>query len=680
MPSQPSPRQREKSIEKQSASMLDFIAPSSYTLTPNHLQINEIFCKTLFVYSYPRFLNANWLSPIINFDLSMDVGMHIMPLDSNLFLDRMKKQAGRLESTRQIEQEKGLVRNPQLDSAISDIDELRDDLTAGQQRIFKVGVYFTVYAKNQQGLDEATDQLISTLGGLLVYTKQSVFQMEQGFHSTLPLAEDELQITKNLDTNSLSTSFPFVSAELTSNKGVLYGINRHNNSLILFDRFDLENANQVVFAKSGAGKSYAVKLEALRSLMFGTDVIVIDPENEYQSLCEAVGGSFFDFSLNSDKRINPFDLPRATEDETGDVVLRTAITDIKGLLALMVGGITPEEDAVLDKALYDTYALRDITEDVATHKNTPPLLSDLQGVLQNTTGAESLVRRLSKYTEGTFAGLFNQPTNFELDRGFIAFSIRNLEEALRPLAMYLILNYIWAQIRYAMRKRLLIVDEAWILMQYPDSAKYLYSLAKRARKYYLGLTIISQDVEDFLSSEQGRAVLNNSSMQILLKQSPAAVEKLAEIFHLTEGEKFLLLESDVGEGLFFAGSSHVAIKVVASYAEDQIITTDPRELLEKEAAENEANVSGPAIEANQTTYETPPMKTAPQTPPAAVPPAVAPAEKPQVAQAQTVKPAVQTPQIQNVATPTPAQNTTPPAPAAIPNTQTPPNNGGQNTL
>jgi hypothetical protein len=333
--------------------------------------------------------------------------------------------------------------------------------------------------------------------------------------------------------------------------------------------------------------------------MFGTDVIVIDPENEYQALCEAVGGSFFDFSLNSDKRVNPFDLPQTSEDESGDVVLRTAVTDLKGLLALMVGGITPEEDAILDKAIYDTYALRDITADASTHQNTPPVLSDLQGVLQNTKGAESLARRLTKYTEGTFAGLFNQPTNFELSRGFIVFSIRNLEEALRPLAMYSILNYIWAQIRHQIRKRLLVVDEAWVLMQYPDSAKYLYSLAKRARKYFLGLTIISQDVEDFLGSEQGRAVLNNSSLQILLKQSPAAVEKLVGVFHLTEGEKFLLLESDVGEGLFFAGSSHVAIKVVASYAEDQIITTDPRQLLEqREEEEKEEDISGAAIEAD----------------------------------------------------------------------------------
>lgn len=589
-------RKTEQAIEKSSASMLDFIAPSSFLVTPNHLQINNLFVKTLFVYAYPRFLTTNWLTRVINYDVTMDMAMHIAPLDSNIFLENMRKQAGKLESSRQIEQEKGLVRNPQLDQAIADIDNLREELVSGQQRIFKVGLYFTLYAKSQEELADLTDQMTSTLGGLLVYTKQSIFQMDQGFHSTLPIGEDQLKITKNLDTNSLSTSFPFVSAELTSNKGVLYGINRHNNSLILFDRFDLENANEVVFAKSGAGKSYAIKLEALRSLMFGTDVIVIDPENEYETLSNAVGGSFFDFSLNSEKRINPFDLPKATETESGDVTLRTAVTDLKGLLALMVGGVTPEEDAILDKAIYDTYALRDITEDASTHSNIPPVLSDLQGVLQNTIGAESLSRRLTKYTEGTFAGLFNQPTNFELDRGFIVFSIRNLEEALRPLAMYMILNYIWAQIRFEMRKRLLVVDEAWILMQYPDSAKYLYSLAKRARKFFLGLTIISQDVEDFINSDQGRAIINNSSLQILLKQSPAAIDKLAQIFNLTEGEKFLLLESDIGEGLFFAGSSHVAIKIVASYSEDKIITTDPRELLEqKKAKEEETKMTGPAI-------------------------------------------------------------------------------------
>lgn len=651
-------KKTQQEIEKSSASMLDFVAPASFTVTPNWIQINNLYLKTLFVYSYPRFLNSNWLSPVINYDITMDVGIHISPLDSNIFLDRMKRQAGRLESTRQIQQEKGMIRDPQLDSAIGDIDQLREDLTSGQQRIFKVALYFTIYAPSKEDLEKVSGQLSSMLGGLLIYTKQSSFQMEQGFSTTLPLCEDSLQIYKNLDTNSLSTSFPFVSAELTSNKGILYGINRHNNSLILFDRFELENANQVVFAKSGAGKSYTIKLEALRSLMFGTDVIVIDPENEYQALCEAVGGSFFEFSLNSEKRINPFDLPKSTADEDGDTILRTAVTDIKGLLALMVGGMTPEEDAILDKALYDTYALRDITSNADSQKNTPPILSDLQGVLQNTTGAESLVRRLTKYTQGTFAGLFNQPTNFQLDRGFIVFSIRNLEEALRPLAMYMILNYIWSQVRFEMRKRLLIVDEAWILMQYPDSAKYLFSLAKRARKYFLGLTIISQDVEDFLANDQGRAILNNSSMQILLKQSPAAVEKLAQVFHLTDGEKFLLLESDVGEGLFFAGSSHVAIKVVASYSEDQIITTDPRQLLEqKEQKENEAQMEGQAIESSgqDQTISAPPItaEAPPQVPPVAQAPSAAqalPNPAPAAAPPQAAAP---------VATPPPVQAPTP---------------------
>lgn len=592
-------RAQTKQIEESSASMLDFIAPASFSVNSNYLQINDNFVKTIFVYSYPKFLNTNWLSPIINYDLNMDVTMHLDPLDSNMFMNNLKKQAGRLESSRQIEQEKGLVRNPELDNALGNIDQLREDLQTGQQRIFKFGLYFTIYAKKPEELTATAEQLISTLGGMLVYTKQAIFQMEQGFTTTLPLGEDIIGISRNMDTNSLSTTFPFVSAELTSNKGILYGINRHNNSLILFDRFDLENANEVVFAKSGAGKSYTIKLEALRSLMLGTDVIVIDPENEYQTLCESVGGSFLDFSLNSDKRINPFDLPKITQDETGDVVLRTAITDVKGLVNLMVGGVTPEEDAILDTSIYQTYALRDITADASTHANTPPLLSDLQSVLQNTSGAESLARRLAKYTTGTFAGLFNQPTNFELDRGFIAFSIRNLEEALRPLGMYMILNYIWSKVRHEMRKRLLIVDEAWIMMQYPDSAKYLYSLAKRARKYFLGLTIISQDVEDFLNNEQGRAILNNSSLQILLKQSPAAIDKIADVFNLTDGEKFLLLESDVGEGLFFAGASHVAIKVVASYAEDQIITTDPKQLLEKKKQqEADTNMEGQAITAD----------------------------------------------------------------------------------
>lgn len=594
---QPSEKDIKKNIEQASNQLLDAIAPASFVINPNYIQVNEYYIRTMFVYAYPRYLNSNWMSPVVNFDVTMDISMHIMPMDSRLFIGQMRKQQGKLESSRQIEQEKGFVRNPELDTAIGDIDTLREELQTGQQKIFKTGVYFTLYAKKLDELDTLTDQIESALGGLLVNTKQSIFQMEQGLNTTMPYGIDMLGVTKNLDTNSLSTTFPFVSSTLTSNEGILYGINRHNNSLVLFDRFKLENANMVVFAKSGAGKSYAVKLEALRSLMLGTDVIVIDPENEYKALSGAVGGSYFEMSLNSEKRINPFDLPKPMEGETGDIVLRTAVSDLTGLIAIMVGGLSPEESAILDKAIYETYALRDITSDIRSHTNPPPLLQDLRNVLQNMTGAQSLVQRLTKYTDGSFAGLFNQPTNFELDRGFVGFSIRNLEEQLRPVGMYMILNYVWSKIRSQLRKRILVIDEAWIMMQYEDSARYIYSLAKRARKYYLGLTTISQDVEDVLNSQQGRAVLNNSSMQILLKQSPTAVEKLTEVFNLTEGEKFLLLESNVGEGLFFAGTNHVAIQIVASYAEDQIITTDPSQLLaaaqSKEAAEAATQVITP---------------------------------------------------------------------------------------
>lgn len=612
-PNKTNEREVKQQIDNAANRLFDAIAPASFVVNPNYLQINEFFVRTMFVYAYPRYLNSNWMSPVVNYDIVMDISMHIAPLESKIFIGNMRKQQGKLESSRQIEQEKGFVRNPELDTAISDIDTLREELQTGQQRIFRTGIYFTMYAKNVEELNTLTDQIESALGGLLVNTKQAIFQMEQGINTTLPYGLDQINVTKNLDTNSLSTTFPFVSSTLTSNEGILYGINRHNNSLILFDRFKLENANMVVFAKSGAGKSYAVKLEALRSLMFGTDVIVIDPENEYKALANAVGGSYFEMSLNSEKRINPFDLPKAAPGETGDVVLRTAVADLTGLISIMVGGLSPEESAILDKAIYETYALRDITSDIRSHTNTPPLLQDLRNVLQNMSGAQSLVQRLTKYVEGSFAGLFNQPTNFELDRGFVGFSIRNLEDQLRPVGMYMILNYVWSKIRSQLRKRILVIDEVWLLMQYEDSARYIYSLAKRARKYYLGLTTISQDVEDVLNSQQGRAVLNNSSLQILLKQSPTAVEKLSEVFKLTEGEKFLLLESNVGEGLFFAGTNHVAIQIVASYAEDQIITTDPSQLLA--AREAQAASQAPTQVISPGSQQTQPQASTPTTPP-----------------------------------------------------------------
>lgn len=566
------------------ASVMDLVAPAAFKIEPNFLQLGNLYVRTLFVFTYPRYVQTNWLSGIINYDITLDISMFIYPMQTKEMMKTLQKKAGQLESSLAIEREKGMVRNPELETAVQNIESLRDVLQKGELRLFQFALYFTIYAKSPDELNTITEQLESTLGGMLIYTKQSLLQAEQGFSSTLPLGIDELKIVRNLDTASLSTTFPFTSATLSSNDGILYGLNRHNNSLILFDRFNLENANSVVFAKAGAGKSYAVKLEALRSLMLGTDVIIIDPENEYKTLCEAAGGNYLNISLSSDKRINPFDLPKAgagaQAGASGEDILRSNITMLHGLVSLMVGGLSPEEDAVLEKALYETYALKDITADIESHKNTPPLLADLQSVLANMSGVESLRARLTKYTEGTFKGLFDKPTNFELQNGLIVFSVRDLEESLRPIAMYTILNYVWQRIRFDMRRRIMIIDEAWWMMQHEDSGRFLYALAKRARKYYLGLTIISQDVEDFIDSKYGRSVVNNSSMQILMKQSTASIDKVAQVFGLTEGEKFLLLECEVGEGLFFAGLNHVAIKVIASYTEDQLITTNPQELLE----------------------------------------------------------------------------------------------------
>lgn len=569
------------------SSVLDLVAPAALEIKPNYLKLGSQFIRTLFVFTYPSYVQTNWLSPIINYDITLDISMFIYPITSKEVMTQLRKKAGQMQSSLAIEQEKGLVRNPELETAIQNIEGLRETLQRGEMRLFQFGLYFTIYAKSEEELETVTEQLESTLGGMLIYTKQALLQMEQGFSSTIPLALDELKILRNLDTASLSTTFPFTSATLSSDEGILYGLNRHNNSLILFDRFNLENANSVVFAKAGSGKSYAVKLEALRSLMFGTDIIVIDPENEYQALCEAIGGNYLNISINSDKRINPFDLPKAgvqaQAGATGEEILRSNITMLKGLLALMLEGLSPEEDAIMEKALYETYALKDITADINSQKNPAPLLADLQQVLSNMTASESMVNKLAKFTEGTFKGLFDRPTNFELDRGFIVFSVRDLEDTLRPIGMYLILNYIWQRVRFDMKKRMLIIDEAWWMMQQEASGKFLYAMAKRARKYYLGLTIISQDVEDFLGSKYGRSVINNSSIQLLMKQSPASIDKIASVFGLTEGEKFLLLECEVGEGLFFAGLNHVAIKVIASYTEDQMITTDPRQLLEMKA-------------------------------------------------------------------------------------------------
>jgi conjugal transfer ATP-binding protein TraC len=566
----------------------DLLAPSAIDIASSYIQIGDTYARTLFIATFPRYLNTNWFSPIINMDQPFDVSIFVHPQDTAEILKQLRDRLGRIQAQVMEEQAAGKVRNPMLETAINDIEALRDRLQQGTERFFKVGVYVTIYGNSIKELNDTEGKIKSIIEAQLVYSKQATFRMKEGFFSTLPLADDQLQVHNSLNTEPISSIFPFVSYDLTSDKGILYGINTHNNSLVLFDRFSLENANMVIFGKSGGGKSYTVKLEILRSLMFETQVFVIDPENEFKFLADTVGGTVVKISISSDSHINPFDLPRPLPDESPADVLRSHIINLTGLFKVMLGQLTPEEEAVLDEAVNQTYAIKDITPQTPDLKNAvPPLMSDLQSVLEGMTGAQSLVIRIKKYTEGTFSGFLNNPTNVELNNQLIVFSIRDMEEELRPIAMYLVLNFIWTQVRTELRRRILAVDEAWVLMKYEAGAAFLFNIAKRARKYYLGLTTISQDIPDFMSSSYGKPIITNSSLQLLMKQSPAAIELVKSTFNLTDAEKFFLLESRVGHGLFFAGTNHVAMRVVASYAEDQIITSDPRQILEIEEAKKE---------------------------------------------------------------------------------------------
>ncbi len=558
----------------------DIISPASLELENGYFQLNGKFGRSFFVLAYPRFLSTSWLSFAFNSETELDVSMFVYPIDSATILKKLKSKVGEIGSEMAINEEKGMVRDPQLETAYQDVEGLRDALMQGTERYFRFALYFTLYCPDLKELDRESAILESSLGSKLVITKRALLQAQSGFTSTLPLGKDELDVGNNLNTSPLSTTFPFVSPDLTSNDGILYGINRHNNSLVLFDRFKMENANSVVFAKSGAGKSYSIKLEVLRSLVFGTDVIIIDPENEYEHLAQAVGGTFVGISLNSNSRINPFDLPHGLEGEDQEDTMRSAVVFLLGLMNLILGKLSPSEEAVMDKALWETYAKKDITANSDLANVTFPVMDDLVEVLNGIVGGEDLAKRLGKYTEGTFAGLLDQRTNVFLNNQLVVFSIRDLEDQLRPIAMYVVLNHIWNVVRSELKRRILVLDEAWVLMQHEDSARFVFGIAKRARKYYLGLTTITQDVADFMSSPYGKPIVTNSSIQLLLRQSPASIDIIAETFALTEGEKYLLLESEVGEGIFFAGLKHAAIKIYASYMEDQIITTDPKQLLE----------------------------------------------------------------------------------------------------
>lgn len=565
----------------------DILAPAALEINSNYLRIGKKFLRSFFIFNYPRFLNANWFGTMINLDKTLNISFFISPIDTGMALKNLRKKVAQVESEISMREDRGLVRDPMLETAYRDLEDLRDKLQQAREKLFKFGLYITAYANSLEELGKIETSMRSILDAKLAYSKPAMYQQTEGFNSTLPIVSDELSINTTMNSGPIAATFPFVSSDLTSDNGILYGINRHNNSLILFDRFSLENANTVIFGKSGGGKSYAAKLEILRSMMLGTEVIVIDPENEYQYLAETIGGAFLKISLTSENHLNPFDLPLPKEEESPADILRSNIINLVGLLRIMLGGLTPEEDAIIDSAITQTYASRDITPSSDFSKSVMPTMSDLKTVLDNMTGAQSLSRRLEKYVTGSYSGFLNNSTNLEIKNKLVVFSIRDMEEELRPIAMYVILHFIWNMVRSELKKRILMVDEAWWLMKYDDGASFMFGIAKRARKYFLGVTTITQDVTDFLGSPYGKPILTNSSLQFLFKQSPTNIDILQKTFNLTDEEKFLLLESEVGEGLFFAGLKHVAIKVIASYTEDQIITSDPAQLLQIEQAKKE---------------------------------------------------------------------------------------------
>ena len=565
----------------------DLIAPAGLEISPNNLKLGEKYCSTLFVLTYPRYLSSNWFSSLVNLDESFDLSIFFHPLEVNTILRDLRKKSAEMQAQISIEAEKGLVRNPLLEAALKNIEELRDLIQQGNERLFDTAVYITFLANNKEDLIKIQSKIENALEQQLIYAKPAVFRQFEGFESSLPLGLDRLLITTPLNSQPASTLFPFSSLDLSENTGVLYGINQHNNSLIIFDRFSLANANMVTFAQTGAGKSYAVKMEILRSLLLGTNILIIDPENEYTYLADSLGGSYFRIAVGSNDHINPFDLPIVTTEETSEEVFRSHVLNLIGLIKLMVGGLSPQEETILDRAITQTYASRDIFPETMAEGKTPPLTEDLESVLKSIEGGENLGAKLYKYTQGTYAGFLNQLSNINISNRMIVFGIRDLEEELRPIAMYVVLNYIWTMIKKDLRKRIMVIDEGWWLLKHEESASFLFSLIKRARKYYLGVTFISQDIDDALMSPYGKPIITNSALALLLKQSPANIEIIGKAFNLTEQEKAILLQASVGTGLFFAEDRHAAVQIVASYAEDQIITSSPAQLIAIKEAKKE---------------------------------------------------------------------------------------------
>jgi len=559
----------------------EIIAPSGAEFSTNYFQIGNVYGRTLLILDYPTYLFAGWLEKIINLDEALNIGIYFYPVETAQALKQLEKQVPRIFSQIEERRKAGQTRSPELEIAYQNVEDLRDLLVQAQEKLLQVGLYITIFAEDKKELEIKTAKISKILESGLIVVKTIMFQQKEGFLTTLPIFTDYLKTNYHLTSSSASSLFPFVSSDLVDRNGIFLGINLENSSMVILDRWKYDNPHMVILARSGSGKSYTAKLEVMRNLMMGTDVLILDPENEYQGISEIYSGAFIPLSLKSENNFNPFDLPPVLENEDPLDVYKEHVADLISFCQLIIGEkLSSEQLSILDQAINQTYLSFNIFPDKDfTEIERFPTLNDLERILGGLVGGGELASKLYPFTQGNFSGLLNKPTNVELSRRLIIFGLKDLPEIIRPIGMFIILNYILNRVRREMKKRLVVIDEAWWIMKQEFAAEFLLNAVKRGRKYNLALTTITQDVEDFISSPFGRPIITNSALTFLMRQSPATIELCDQVFVLSEGEKQFLTQAQRGQGLLFVQNKKIPIFILASYAEDQIIRTRPEQLI-----------------------------------------------------------------------------------------------------
>ena len=544
---------------------VDLFSYSGLEEQSSFLVIDDTYIRTLFISGYPFVASSGWLDSLINFNHDVDISYHISEVDALSALPKLNRKITELESTKRAMIRSGRIIGSEITDPLESAIELRDKIQRGQEKLFQMSIYICLRADSLSELDKLTQLLENTLSARLFYSKVARYQQVEGLQSILPRSQDQLNQRRNLDSSSAALAFPFMSSELVQESGILYGINKSSSSLVILDRFSRHNANSIVFAQSGSGKSYATKVEILRQLMQGVKVIVIDPEREYKKLTESVNGTYIKLSSTSSEKINPFDLASSSHNSND---LSEHVQDLTEIISLMVEGLSGHEKAAVDKAILAIYK-----------KSNSPLLQDLYKELKKLRQTK-LCERLEKYISGSLSHVFNEQTNIDLSNRLVIFDIKDLPESLRQIMMMIISNFVSNQVKASLEKRLLIIDEGWMLLQHEESARFVAGLVRRARKYYLGVSIISQQANDFLKNEYGRAIASQSSLRILMRQDTTTIKGVVSEFNLSEYEQSFLLTCERGDALIIADQNHVAVRVVASDREHPLITTNPNEYMD----------------------------------------------------------------------------------------------------